>query len=262
LVAALGTTALVLWGGYALMMFAPYGGFARTAFALCGGYARAAEAFVFPTVKPDPNPLRIQGPAGEAFTFVKTCRTTMNHYAMAEATIPSGTGPLPHVHHYTDEWFYFPEGGITIEMGEHPYPTIGFIPGKSAPKDTFHLIKTTPGSLFYGPRYIIHGFFNDTTQTHHMIFVWTPDDGIVDYFREVGQLIKDPANPPAIDPINKKLFVSQAPKYGINQSSSYNQYIDKVDRSPMPAMDEHRDELVKLLTTKFTTPLKTIIPCS
>jgi mannose-6-phosphate isomerase-like protein (cupin superfamily) len=218
--------------------------------------------YVFPHVTPDPHPLRILGPAGEIFTFVKSCATTKNAYAMAEAVIPSGAGPIPHVHHYTDEWFYFPDGGITIEMGEQRYPVTSFVPGANAPKDTMHLIKTKPGDVFYGPRYYIHGFFNDTSEVHHLTFIWAPDDGVVDYFRQVGQHITDPAHLPAIAERNKELFVSQAPKYGIDQSSSYPQYVSGIDRSPMPPMDPHLAELTKLLTTTPAAPVKTHVPCN
>jgi len=232
------------------------------AVALPAGAQETAAPYVFPHVTPDPNPLRILGPAGELFTFVKSCATTKNAYAMATAVIPPGAGPIPHIHHYTDEWFYFPDGGITLEMGEHPYRNVNFIPGENAPKDTMHFREAKAGDIFYGPRYIIHGFFNNTTKTHHIVFVWTPDDGVVDYFREVGQHVKDFDHLPPINPKNKALFVSQAPKYGINQSSSYHQYVLHVDRSPMPMLDEHLTELTKLLTTTPAEPVKTHIPCN
>lgn len=215
----------------------------------------------FPHYTPDPHPLMILGPAGEIFTFQKSCATTRGWYALAYAVIPPGAGPLPHVHHYTDEWFYFPDGGITIEMGEHRYPTMGMIPGKNAAKDTFHEVMTKPGDIFYGPRYVIHGFFNDTTETHHLIFVWTPDDGVVDYFREVGQHITDPNHIPPINEQNKELFVKHAPKYGINQSSSYDQYIGHNVKG-MPPMDAHLTELDNLIEHTPAEPAQLKIPCN
>lgn len=81
-----------------------------------------AESFKFPDVKPDPNPLRILTPAKEQFTFIKTGATTCHQYTMVEAIIPPGAGPLPHIHHFTDEWFYFPEGGITLGMSMEASP--------------------------------------------------------------------------------------------------------------------------------------------
>ena len=94
------------------------------------------------------------------------------------------------------------------------------------------MVKTTSSSLFYGPRYYVHGFINNSKKPQKLIFIWTPDDaktGITNYFKEVGQPLPDPANPPAIDPKNKALFISQAPKYGINQSSDFSQYVSSTD---------------------------------
>ena len=205
--------------------------------------------FDFPQVKSDPNPLNILGPAGEIFTFVKTGATTDGRYVMAEAIIPTSDGPLPHVHHFTDEWFYFPEGGLTLEIGDNIYPDVKQVPGIDLPKDHFHLVKTTPGSLFYGPRYRIHGFLNDEQEPRKMVFIWTPDDaktGITQYFKEVGQPIKNLSRPPAVKDRNKKLFVSQAPKYGINQSSYFLEYLDSVDYN-FPEIDNKPEELLSLL---------------
>jgi quinol monooxygenase YgiN/mannose-6-phosphate isomerase-like protein (cupin superfamily) len=202
--------------------------------------------FDFPKVIPDPNPLQILGPAGERFTFTKTCATTGGRYVMADALIPPGAGPLPHIHHYTDEWFYFPDGGLTLEMGSNIYPNINKVPGVNLPKEQLHLAKADPGSLFYGPKYHVHGFINPGQKPRRLIFVWTPDDGITEYFKEVGQPMPDPSNPPAINPKSKALFISQAPKYGINQSAYFNQYIDAIDHN-FPKMDNHVDELLALL---------------
>lgn len=209
----------------------------------------AATGFKYPKINPDPNPLQILGPAGERFIFVKTGETTNGRYVMADAVVPPGGGPLPHIHHYTDEWFYFPDGGLTLEMGNNLYPDLEKVPGIKLPKERLHLVKTQPGDLFYGPRYHVHGFTNPGTEPKRLVFVWTPDTektGVTNYFREVGQPLPDPENPPPIDPKSKALFVSQAPKYGINQSSDFYQYVDQVDYN-FPQMDNKVDELLALL---------------
>ncbi|WP_009634001.1 cupin domain-containing protein [Synechocystis sp. PCC 7509] len=210
----------------------------------------ATPKFKFPKVIADKNPLHILGPAGERFTFVKTGATTCGKYVMAEATVPPGGGPLPHIHHYTDEWFYFPKGGLTLEMGSNTFPDLNVVPGLNAPKELLHMVKTTRRSLFYGPRYYVHGFVNNTKKPQKLVFIWTPDDakvGITNYFKEVGQPLPDPANPPAIDPKNKALFVSQGTKYGINQSSDFYQYVNSTDYK-FPTGDNHAKELLALLS--------------
>jgi mannose-6-phosphate isomerase-like protein (cupin superfamily) len=219
---------------------------------LIGVYTAAAsdEGSKFPDVKSDLAPTYVQGPAGEIFTFLKTGRSTCGTYVMADGVIPPGAGPFPHVHHFTDEWFYFPDGGLTIEMGVREYPDINIIPGKNAPKDHLYLYNTRPGDIVYGPRYIIHGFHNRTNKSHRLVVVWSPADkpgvDITDYFLEAGQVLTDPKNPPPIGAQNKELFVTIAPKYGINQSSSLDEYVSATSYE-MPKMDNHYRDLVKLL---------------
>lgn len=208
-----------------------------------------SNGFSFPKVVPDPNPLQILGPAGEIFTFVKTGATTCGSYVMAEAVIPPGAGPLPHIHHFTDEWFYFPDGGIVLEHSSQQFPDLKKIPGENAPKETLHFIKTKPGDLYHGPRYYIHGFFNESDSPKRLIFIWTPDDakvGITAYFKAVGQQIKDIKRIPEISPLSKLLFVSEAPQFGINQSHDFWQYVSDIDFD-FPQMDVHQEQLQKLL---------------
>lgn len=209
-----------------------------------------SESFKFPDVKPDPNPLRILTPANEQFTFIKTGATTCQKYTMVEAIIPPGAGPLPHIHHFTDEWFYFPEGGITLGMSMEPSPDINVVPGINAPKQMLHLVKTTPGSLFYGARFYMHNYVNNTKSPKKVITVWSPDDkkvGISNYFRAVGQHILSGKIPP-INQKNKELFVSEAPKYGINQSKSFDQYVSGTDYKFSQHSDNHEQELLSLLS--------------
>src|SRR3984885_13634684 len=101
--------------------------------------------FVLPQIKEDPNPLIIQGPAGEIFRFVRTGASTCGRYLMAKATIPPGGGPMPHIHHWTDEFFVMPEGGFTLFLGTQLYPSSMLEPGRNAPKDHIALVATQPG---------------------------------------------------------------------------------------------------------------------
>ena len=64
----------------------------------------------FPNYTPSPEPELIIGPPGEQFTFTRTGKNTDNRFTMAEALVPTGSGPLPHFHENYDEWFYFPKG--------------------------------------------------------------------------------------------------------------------------------------------------------
>jgi mannose-6-phosphate isomerase-like protein (cupin superfamily) len=205
--------------------------------------------FAMPEVKEDPNPVLIQGPAGEIFRFVRTGASTCGRYLMAKATIPPGAGPIPHVHHWTDEYFFFPTGGFTMFMGSNVYPSLQLPPGRGAPKDHIHLVDTPAGGLYYGPRYHVHGLVNSSNETREMVFIWMPDTpevSILNYFKAVGQVLTDVNNPPPISTIAKILFVTEAPKWGINQSSDFFQYVETVDRWT-PPMDDRRQALVDML---------------
>jgi hypothetical protein len=210
--------------------------------------------FVLPQIKEDPHPLIIQGPAGEIFTFVRTGATTCGRYLMAKTMIPPGAGPIPHVHHWTDEFFFFPEGGFALFMGTQTYASVNLEPGRSMPKDHLSILTTEQGDLFYGPRFIIHGLVNNTQQPHVMYFIWmpdTPETSILPYFKEVGRILTSPDNPPPIDPISKIRFVTEATRYGINQSSDFFQYISDTDFNArkMTADQSRRQEFTDMLTS-------------
>jgi mannose-6-phosphate isomerase-like protein (cupin superfamily) len=211
-----------------------------------GGSAQTSK-YKFPDYKKDPKPMVIQGPAGEIFTFTKVGATTCGKFTIADSTIPPGAGPMPHIHHWTDEWFYFPDGGITIYMSEKTYPNLKKVPGHELPKAKVHRYRTQPGDLIYGPRFYVHGFNNDAKDNRRLIFVWQPDK-ISEYFKEVGQLVTDPKHPPKISEKNKAMFVAQGPKYGINQSSSWGQYVEGDGDYEMKPGDGHGKQLEALMS--------------
>lgn len=219
------------------------------------GTAKAAGTapvapFVMPEVKEDPNPIIIQGPAGEIFRFVRTGASTCGRYLMAKALIPPGAGPLPHIHHWTDEFFVMPEGGFTLFMGVQAYPSLSLEPGRNAPKDHVSLITTKPGDVFYGPRYYIHGLVNNDQKPREVIYIWmpdTPENSILNYFKAVGQVLTSPDNPPPIDPVAKIRFVTEATRYGINQSSDFFQYVATTDTDGRPMDHNRNQELLDML---------------
>jgi mannose-6-phosphate isomerase-like protein (cupin superfamily) len=208
--------------------------------------------FTMPEIKADPHPLIIQGPAGEIFTFLRTGASTCGRYLLAKAIVPPGGGPIPHVHHWTDEFFVFPEGGFTLFMGTQTYGSLNLEPGRGMPRDHLHLIATKPGDLFYGPRFIVHGLMNNTQESHVMYFIWmpdTPESSILPYFKAVGRTLTSETNPPPVDPITKIRFVTEASRYGINQSSDFYQYVadTEVAQQPMVAGAERRQQFVDML---------------
>jgi len=208
--------------------------------------------FVMPPVKEDANPLIIQGPAGEIFRFIRTGASTCGRYMMAKMWVPPGGGPPPHVHHWTDEFFVMPEGGFTLFLGTQIYPTVTQEPGRNAPKDHVALVTAKPGDVYYGPRFMIHGFINNTEQTRVIYNIWMPDrpdTSILPYFKATGRMLSSPDNPPPIDPIMKILFVTEAPRYGINMSSDFFQYVADTDTDGRPMDASRNKQLMDMLTS-------------
>jgi oxalate decarboxylase/phosphoglucose isomerase-like protein (cupin superfamily) len=208
----------------------------------------------FPEYIPSPEPELIIGPPGEQFTFTRTGRNTGNAYTIAEALVPPGSGPLPHFHDNYDEWFYFPNGGITLFLDpKHTYSDLSQIPNKNAPGADIQLIDTQPESLYYVPRGHVHGFYNNSGEPVKMIFVWAPER-ITQYFRDTGELVNSFPSDFKVDAGRLEPFVKDAPKYGINQSQYFMQYLNTIGPATTKTLssNDHLDELKELLAIPLT----------
>ncbi|MCP9808748.1 hypothetical protein KBY58_04800 [Cyanobium sp. HWJ4-Hawea] len=208
----------------------------------------------FPEYTPSPEPELIIGPPGEQFTFTRTGRNTGNTYTMAEALVPPGSGPLPHFHDNYDEWFYFPNGGITLFLDpDHTYSDLSKVPNGNAPGADIQLIETKPQSLYYVPRGHVHGFYNSTDHPVEMTFVWAPER-ITQYFRDTGESVTSFPSDFKVDATRLEPFVKDAPKYGINQSQYFMQYLHSISPASKAtlAADDHLDDLKELLAAPLS----------
>lgn len=184
------------------------------------------------------NTEKILGPAGEIFEFA-TCNTDNIGFTIAQAQIPPGAGPLPHIHHYTNEWFWTPEGDLRLFQSIQEYPDLNQ-PATSdqAGNAIVYTVNTEPKQIVYGPKYRVHGFSNTSNVTKPLTFIWLEDPsspeykykdgGIREYFQDVGIPIEDLNNLPAITDEAREKFVTQATQYGINQSYYFFQYVNGV----------------------------------
>lgn len=205
----------------------------------------------FPAYTPSPEPELIIGPPGEQFTFTRTGKNSGDRFTMAEALVPPGSGPLPHFHDDYDEWFYFPNGGITLFLDpDHTYSDLSKVPNKTAPGSDIQLIETQPRSLYYVPRGHVHGFYNSSDTPVKMTFVWAPER-ITDYFRNTGEVVTTFPSDFKVDASRLESFVKDAPKYGINQSQYFMQYLNSIQPASQAtlAADDHITELKELLDT-------------
>lgn len=212
--------------------------------------ATNSGAMDFPPMPKLAKPVLMLGPAGEHFNFV-TCQKGDLVFTWADSTIPPGMGPMPHVHHYTNEWFYAAEGGIQLFSSDQDFESVDNPPdaGKGT-QTTVYLIPLKAKHVVYGPKFHIHGFNNLDKVNRPLTFIWKPDPisppypykdgGIREYFEAVAQKIPDLKHIPPISDKNRGLFVSEAPKYGINQSFFFLQYINHVE-TEIPATLNHQD---------------------
>ena len=130
------------------------------------------------------------------YRFLATGEDTNGKYAMWEAIVPPGGGPLPHVHSREEEGFYILEGEITLQVGEKR-------------------IVATAGMFANMPVGMPHSFKNESDKPATMLISIAPA-GLEKMFFEVGVPVVQgatTASPPTKEEIEKMLDV--APRYGI-----------------------------------------------
>lgn len=229
---------------YAHLLFALLGFvFLQTSYATDSG-----EVMEYPPIPKLEKPVLLLGPAGELFNFV-SCQKGKVAFTMAESTVPPGMGPPPHIHHYTNEWFYAANGGILLYTSDTEYDSTDKPPDAAkGTLGTVYLIPMQPKKVVYGPKYRIHGFNNTTSEVKPLTFIWKADPvsppfkyndgGIREFFEACALPVDDPNNLPAITDETRGRFLKEAAKYGISQSFYFLQYINRVERE-MPATMQH-----------------------
>ncbi|AFY61243.1 cupin domain-containing protein [Synechococcus sp. PCC 6312] len=189
------------------------------------------------------DPLRILTPANEIFE-IASCSTKDFGFAITTAQIPPGGGPMPHVHYYINEFFWPQKGGMEIFHSERKFPDMSKPPTiEAAGRAPLYSLEMKPKQVVYSPHTYMHGFVNPTNETLPMVMIWVRDEiapdfeyhdgGMREYFSAVGAHITDINNLPTVTQEQRNAFVSQAPKFGINQSSFMMQYVTSIsDKFP------------------------------
>lgn len=217
------------------------------------------------TVKEDSDSPVILGAAGEIIRFTRRNASTNNNYVLAKATIPPGAGPLPHVHHLTNEWFFAPKDGLYLYMGSGNYRDVTLIPGKNAPRDHAHVVELRGGDLLYGPRGMIHGFVNNTDSDLEFYVLWTSADPymkneIFEFFSATSETLSsiDTTRKPKL--VNVIKFFSESTKFGINLSSGFWDFFETAQFDTSAGMDGPYSDLVQLLKAGEMTGPSTARP--
>ena len=112
---------------------------------------------------------------GEETRMLLRSADTAGQYSFYEVRMPAGEGSVRHVHHDTDESFYVIEGEFEIKIGDEVH-------------------KATPGTMVYGPRGVVHSFYNVWDKPSTMLCTMTPG-GIEDFFEELAGLLTRPERP-------------------------------------------------------------------
>jgi hypothetical protein len=198
-------------------------------------------SYKLPSIKTEKNPIRFVKADGESFTFLRTGKTTCGKYVLAIIDVPPGSGPNPHIHYSSEEWFLPTSSSITLYAGANQYVyRAGQIPGSNAPKEKFATYELKAGELAYSSVGNLHAFKNKTGKTvQQFINIWAPGDGMVEFISELNQANSNLSNPDSkeltanssIDPA-LRVFLTSA-KWGVPHSIQFDDFIDGyVDQSP------------------------------
>lgn len=214
----------------------------------------------FPNLPKLKNPNLFQAPAGEKFSYV-TLEKDGLVFTMTHALVPKGSGPPAHIHHYAGEWFYAPEGGITLFASITDHLDILSPPSKEkGDQHTVYLIPLDPGQIFYSPRHRVHGYVNNDSVERPIMDIWKPtqdaphfepyhDGGTREYFESVFMKITDPNNVKPMDEESKKRATQESHKFAVPHSRYFLEYINRVE-SKIPEelhFSENRKELDEMI---------------
>lgn len=129
------------------------------------------------------------------YTFKATHATTNGRLTLAEASVPPGGGPPPHVHEICDEAFIVLAGELEFLNGE----------------ETF---RAGEGDFVYMPHGRRHRFKNVGLHVARLIFMFIPG-GMDGYFNEIGKEARQGEAPLPMTPEQLRMIVEIAPKYNL-----------------------------------------------
>ncbi|QDT63994.1 cupin domain-containing protein [Calycomorphotria hydatis] len=138
-----------------------------------------------PTVLgPDDGPVyKVLG--GDVIRVLASKEDTGQVYTLFETIVPSGAGPMRHVHRREDESFYVMEGEFDFFVGEEE-------------------VHAVPGSFLIGPRDIPHHFRCTSEIPGKLLIVITPG-GFENFIAELAKLpLNEPPDPVEIGSLFEK----------------------------------------------------------
>jgi mannose-6-phosphate isomerase-like protein (cupin superfamily) len=129
------------------------------------------------------------------YTFKATTDTTNGSLTLAEASVPPGGGPPPHIHPATDEAFFILGGQLEFLNGDRT-----FLAGE--------------GDFVFVPRGVRHRFRNVGVHVARLLFMFTPA-AMEGFFMEIGQYARAGEAPAPLSDFQRQQIVELAPKYNL-----------------------------------------------
>lgn len=131
------------------------------------------------------------------YSFKATKATTNGALSFAEASVPPGGGPPPHVHPHADEAFFILSGELEFLDGQ----------------ETF---RAGEGDFVFIPRGTRHRFRNVGTHVSRLLFFFTPSTGMEHFFTAIGTPALAGVAPPPLTPEQQRLIVELAPEHDLH----------------------------------------------
>lgn len=214
----------------------------------------------YPATPPLKDPTVMKLPSSSDLRKMKVFTFKKNDliFSIAESTPAPGGGVHPHVHHCVHEWFYAPEGGITMLYS--PTPTLDVNDPPSFEKGTqqeMYLIRLQPGQGLFAPANHLHCFFNQDKVERPLrtLFIADPtipspfeDGGVRGMFETMSEVIEGTARFSHISKDNKENMHLADLKYNTNHSLYFFQYINQLEhKTPDWLKHNGNPELLHLL---------------
>lgn len=210
----------------------------------------------FPKMPKLEKPALYLGAHGEVFDYVTLSKEGLT-FTMSEVNIPPGKGPPAHMHHFVAEWFFAPEGGITLFSTDIDYLDLNNPPSKeNGTQVTVYLVPLAPGQVFCSPVHRVHGYVNSDRVDRPLTCIWKPyegapdmmpykDGGTREFFEGVHAKIEDMNNLPSVSEKRRSHYIAQSHSFGIPHSSYLLEFVNRVEPY-VPDTLQHRENFEEL----------------
>jgi hypothetical protein len=193
----------------------------------------------FPDLPVLKKPAIYLGAHGELFSYA-TMEANGFAFTMTDVNIPPAKGPPAHMHHYVAEWFYAPEGGITIFATDTDHLDLVNTPSlEMGTQKTVYLIPLEEGQIFWSPRHRVHGYFNRDKVNRRLKCFWKPypdapdfkpynDGGTREFFEHVHLKVENPEDLTSITEKRRNHYIRESGKFAAPHSDHLFQFINRV----------------------------------